>query len=76
VESKIGKGSTFHFTIPRISGNVPLCPKNINLKYNNINYGNCTILVAEDEEVNFLLIKEMLEGVNLNVLWARNGEKR
>ncbi|MEI6089568.1 MAG: response regulator [bacterium] len=32
-----------------------------------------SILVAEDEDINFLYIKEVLKTLNVNVLHARNG---
>jgi PAS domain S-box-containing protein len=33
----------------------------------------CTILVAEDEEMNFILLKELLRPYNLNIIHAENG---
>jgi CheY-like chemotaxis protein len=33
------------------------------------------ILVAEDEQLNFLLLKYFLEKNKLNYLWAKNGEE-
>lgn len=36
---------------------------------------NYTILVAEDEEYNYILVKYILQKEGMDVLWARNGEE-
>jgi CheY-like chemotaxis protein/anti-sigma regulatory factor (Ser/Thr protein kinase) len=36
---------------------------------------NLKILVAEDDEVNFLYIKELLRSSSVNITWARNGSE-
>jgi len=36
---------------------------------------NKTILIAEDEQNNFRLIKKILEGVGANIIWAKDGEE-
>ena len=36
---------------------------------------NVTILVAEDEEFNFILVKYILEREGINTIWAKNGEE-
>lgn len=33
-----------------------------------------TILIAEDEPINFMLLKKMLEKVNCKIIWAKNGQ--
>jgi CheY-like chemotaxis protein len=38
-----------------------------------INWSNKTILVVEDEEINFFYIKEAVEGSNVNLIYANNG---
>ena len=40
----------------------------------NLNSSKLNILVAEDEEYNFLLISEILRGYNINVIRAYNGK--
>jgi two-component system, cell cycle response regulator DivK len=46
-------------------------------KLNRIHFdwNNKTILIAEDEEMNFLYLKEVLRKSNVNILHARDGEE-
>lgn len=73
-ESELGKGTTFHFTIPNIKTTKPSKqtygtmeqPVVIDLK-------GAKILLAEDDHVNMLLLKRTLENANSKVLVAKNG---
>jgi len=71
VESELGKGSDFKFTIPIAQTlekdmiKLPIEePKNSNV-----------ILVAEDEEYNFLFIEELLSDMDLKLIHAINGKE-
>lgn len=76
VESVVGEGTTFYLTIP-------FNPADASIDYEALNdmrkgmKGNCVIiLVAEDEEINFLYIEtilERLDEVEICVLHAKNG---
>ena len=47
----------------------------INAGGNNVahSWGNKTILIVEDEEINFFYLKESLEETNVNLIYADNG---
>ncbi len=74
VESEKGAGSCFYFTIPYKKAEIQESPdelsseKSLTLINNSV-----TILVAEDEDLNFLLVKELLRPYNLNLIRAENG---
>jgi signal transduction histidine kinase len=69
VESEIGKGSTFHFKIP--FEKVPAKKEKIDI--NKIDWSDKVILIAEDKEINFEIVKETLSDTNAKIIWARNG---
>jgi CheY-like chemotaxis protein len=76
VESVIGVGSTFVFEIPLqydLSENKSPLISSIDVVTNNS--GNQTILVAEDDNINFLLLKKILELKKYVVLRAINGQE-
>ena len=70
VESFLNIGSTFYFNIPNIHkadvfSELP----------ENIDFSNKTILITEDEESNYFLIKTMLVLTQANILRAKNGQE-
>jgi signal transduction histidine kinase/CheY-like chemotaxis protein len=77
VESTLGKGSGFYFQIPcqitvaesKKIHSLPRMRKQvaaINLK------GKC-ILIAEDDEISYMLLRETLLRTEASILWARDG---
>ncbi|MCG8699631.1 MAG: ATP-binding protein [Bacteroidales bacterium] len=76
VESIPGKGSKFNFKIPKVTG---LNPENSasddQLKEDNVNEleKSPTLLVAEDEDINFRFITEALRKQKFNIIRAKNG---
>ncbi len=75
VDSEPEKGATFKFTIPIASEKQQeeAIPEPEESKELMPNWKNRVLLVAEDEEINYLLISEMLESTGVNILWARDG---
>ncbi len=78
VESKLGKGSKFYFTLPCSvnaieKNNKEIADKNQVSKIGN-KFKNKHILIAEDFEVNYMLIKEILNKFQAESLWAKNGK--
>jgi len=70
LESELGKGTIFYFTLPYNAESSGAKKNNRELTSN-----YKTILVAEDEEFNFLFIEELLTGLHVNVLHAINGKE-
>lgn len=73
-DSKLGEGSTYYFT-------VPFGAQQEELQIDKIEDGGVPdwekkrILVAEDVEPNFLLLKELLKPTKAELIWARNGRE-
>jgi PAS domain S-box-containing protein len=74
LKSENNIGSTFYFTLPYkpVSGTVAK-PKET--KINTVSNGSKTVLVAEDEYYNFVLIREILKRSNITLLHAENGKE-
>lgn len=83
VKSASGKGSTFLFTIPykpaTATKNELDAVDKLDVLLTTQNEAghqlDFTILVAEDEELNFMMVREMLKRLNVNVLRAVNGQE-
>jgi CheY-like chemotaxis protein/two-component sensor histidine kinase len=75
VRSTIGLGSVFSFSIPLKldQREKTIKPKKVKSFYRN--YDNEIILVAEDDTINFMLLKKIIESRNHTVLRAKNGQE-
>jgi signal transduction histidine kinase/ActR/RegA family two-component response regulator len=74
-ESFYGEGSVFKFTIPLVYDEVCIVG-NLNNDENVLSdFGLKTILVAEDDKINYLLLKRILELKDHIVLRAQNGQE-
>lgn len=76
VESKENEGSIFKFTHPFEH----LQHENHPSEHNSLPditgvLENILVLVAEDEEINFLFLKETLNQAGADVVWAKNGQE-
>ena|GEM_PF-1267507 len=77
VDSNIGLGSSFHFSLPYRKIN----KKQKDLDFNEvidpeIKYNDAMVLVAEDEEINFQYIKRVFNGLGIdNIIRAHNGQE-
>jgi len=72
-ESEKGHGTTFFFHIPSeeipfIKDQVPVKPDKV------IQTGKPVILIAEDDETNYLYIKTILQRKGYSIIWASNGK--
>ena len=72
VKSELGKGSSFYFSIPFKPG-VNL-ERPVQIDYNiQYNWTGRTILIAEDEEVNYSLLETILNPTRAELLRAKTG---
>jgi CheY-like chemotaxis protein len=76
LESEPGSGSVFYFTIPYIQSlRADTVKMGITENKKNISNGKKTILIAEDEENNYLLLKEFLSSLDFELIHATNGKE-
>jgi PAS domain S-box-containing protein len=78
VESEVGLGTTFYFTLPLASGmtSSTLSSEGVQELSNTIiDWSDKLILVAEDVESNFFLIQTILNKTGVKLLWAKNGQE-
>ncbi|MES2802086.1 MAG: ATP-binding protein [Bdellovibrionota bacterium] len=75
LSSEKGKGSTFWFEIT-LKRELEQAPKATLVKEElNLKWSKLKVLVAEDNQVNQMIIRKMLEGLNCEVTITENGEK-
>ncbi|MCD4773341.1 MAG: PAS domain S-box protein, partial [Bacteroidales bacterium] len=71
-----GKGSTFYFSIPIIvADKEKVVEAKTDIRKIRKDLTGKTILVAEDEESNFMLLRKILELENINIIRAVNGKQ-
>jgi PAS domain S-box-containing protein len=75
LDSKLGKGTTFYFSLPYKSANTieqePLSKEEKNYEYS---LKNKTMLIVEDDPYNISFIKEILSETGINLLFANYGK--
>lgn len=75
VESEVGKGSTFKFSIPYVTAGINTKKVKKEAPVNFINNSDKTILIVEDDEFNAEYLKEIISGLGFNLLHAQNGKE-
>lgn len=76
VESEIGNGSSFYFTLPYES----VTQKDQTTRVyspvkESYNWENKVIVIAEDVETNFKFLKAILKDTKATIIWTRDGEE-
>ncbi|WP_321368811.1 LytS/YhcK type 5TM receptor domain-containing protein [uncultured Draconibacterium sp.] len=75
VESELGKGSIFYFNLPDNTTKIETAERSMKKTAVNISNRKCKVLVAEDDEVSYLYLKNILKSAGLNTVHARNGDE-
>ena len=75
VESVFGGGSVFKFTIPLLYDESQQNKNDVEFEIMQNDSEGKVILVAEDDNINFLLLKTILEKKNHKVIRAKNGQE-
>ncbi|MCZ4694672.1 ATP-binding protein [Ancylomarina euxinus] len=73
LSSEVGKGSVFYFTLPYKTVNSKSIPE---LPLNELNVEFIkpkTVLIAEDEDFNFILLEKFFSDIKMNIIRAING---
>jgi len=73
VKSEFGKGSCFYFTLPYSPAKVEVPDLFNQARQTDADWNQKTILVAEDDESNYLLIREILKRTRVNLIRAKDG---
>lgn len=74
VESELGHGSTFYFTIPYSHCDHENETVSDKLESDeNLILNGKVILIAEDEDVNYMYFKQLLQPTKATLIWAKNG---
>ncbi|MBI4648943.1 MAG: PAS domain S-box protein [Bacteroidia bacterium] len=74
VESELGKGTVFYFTIPYIKGKGHDIHWLKDSTYSReCDFSGKTVLIAEDEYVNFLFFQNVLKNTSTELIWAHDG---
>ena len=75
VSSTLGKGSTFYLNIPIVKLNeIPKEIPRFDIKISDLNWQDKTILIAEDEKMNYRLLKDILSPTKAKIISVQNGE--
>jgi PAS domain S-box-containing protein len=72
-ESDLGKGSVFHFYLPVTFALKVLKKKKVHTSFDDVDWSDKTILVAEDEDYSFNLLEILLKRSKTRILRGKNG---
>lgn len=78
LESEVGKGSAFYFTLP-VKGtdeeDITVINKTNITNIKNIQLPGKKLLIVDDEELNWLFMRDLLTPTRAELIWAKNGRE-
>ena len=74
LDSKVSEGTTFYFTIP-YKPIINKEKKKLTINEKQLAIHDTNILVAEDEDINFMYVKVLLDSLGFKVVRAENGKR-
>ncbi|WP_369073413.1 ATP-binding response regulator [Marinifilum breve] len=74
LKSEINVGTEFKITLPLVQAKEVIKPENPK-EQSNYKWNDMTILIAEDEESNYMYLEEILSPTGLDIIWAKNGKE-
>jgi len=75
LDSEPGHGSTFYFTFPAQETEIAISQASLTVTNKTCtSWENFSVLLVEDEEANYIYVKELLAESGLNILHATTGE--
>ncbi len=76
LDSEINKGSTFYFTIPLKNESYPEIKEFQQFPtVNKYEWIGKKLLVVDDEELNWLFIRDLIQPTQAQLVWAKNGQE-
>lgn len=76
LDSEINKGSTFYFTIPLKNESYPEMRELQQFPMvNKYEWIGKKLLVVDDEELNWLFIRDLIQPTKAQLVWAKNGQE-
>lgn len=76
LDSEINKGSTFYFTIPLKNESYPELRELQQFPtVNKYEWMGKKLLVVDDEELNWLFIRDLIQPTKAQLVWAKNGQE-
>jgi PAS domain S-box-containing protein len=76
VESKLGEGSEFYFTLPyQLLEKLNETNENEKSVKKIVNWADKRILIVEDTSSNYYLIENYLKPTHINIVWAKTGKE-
>ncbi len=75
VNSEFGKGSEFYFILPFTQNKGNIGVEKVMETKDTFNWEGKLILVAEDEDTNYMFLEILLRKTKAKIVWAKNGEE-